>query len=109
MYFCEVLSTIIFSYQNNLSGIKIRAGEWDASNEKERHPYQERNIRQIIIHKDFNAKIVVNDVALLLLEKSLMQADNIGTICLPQSNQVFDSKSCFASGWGKKEFGSRLN
>ncbi|KAI4471158.1 serine protease-related [Holotrichia oblita] len=96
------------NYQNNLGGIKIRAGEWDASSEKERHPYQERNIRQIIIHKEFDPKIVVNDVALLVLEKSLMQADNIGTICLPQSNQVFNSKNCFASGWGKKEFGSRL-
>ncbi|KAI4458059.1 serine protease-related [Holotrichia oblita] len=96
------------NYQNNLGGIKIRAGEWDASSEKERHPYQERNIRQIIIHKEFDPKIVVNDVALLVLEKSLMQADNIGTICLPQSNQVFNSKNCFASGWGKKEFGNKF-
>nr|2B9L_A Chain A, prophenoloxidase activating factor [Holotrichia diomphalia] len=95
------------SYQSNLDAIKIRAGEWDTLTEKERLPYQERKIRQVIIHSNFNPKTVVNDVALLLLDRPLVQADNIGTICLPQQSQIFDSTECFASGWGKKEFGSR--
>ncbi|KRT85679.1 Trypsin, partial [Oryctes borbonicus] len=95
------------NFQNDLTKIKIRAGEWDAVSEKERLPYQERNIKQIIIHNQFNAKIVVNDVALLVLERAFVQAENIGTICLPQNGQVFSSKECFASGWGKREFGRK--
>ncbi|GJQ86226.1 hypothetical protein Trydic_g10073, partial [Trypoxylus dichotomus] len=95
----------VSNFQNDLTKIKIRAGEWDASTDKERLPHQERNVKQIIIHNQFNPKTVVNDVALLVLERSLVQADNIGTVCLPQYNQVFNSKECFASGWGKKEFG----
>lgn len=97
------------SYQSNLDAIKIRAGEWDTLTEKERLPHQERKIRQVIIHSNFNPKTVVNDVALLLLERPFVQADNIGTICLPQQSQVFNSKECFASGWGKKEFGSKYD
>lgn len=88
--------------------IKVRAGEWDTVTEKERHPYQERKIKQIIIHNQFNSKTLTSDMALLVLERPFVQADNIGTICLPPSNHVFDSTKCFASGWGKKEFGSKL-
>lgn len=34
-----------------------------------------------------------------------MLADHIGTICLPPSSLVANSRNCFASGWGKTLFG----
>ncbi|XP_060525281.1 uncharacterized protein LOC132701417 [Cylas formicarius] len=85
--------------------IKIRAGEWDTQTTKERLPYQERNVAQVIIHEEFHPKTVINDVALLILTEPINGADNIGTICLPRQDERIDSKQCFASGWGKDVFG----
>ena len=30
---------------------------------------------------------------------------NVDTVCLPQPGESFDGRSCFATGWGKDEFG----
>ncbi|KAJ8971754.1 hypothetical protein NQ314_000571, partial [Rhamnusium bicolor] len=87
-----------------VNDIKIRAGEWDTQTTKERLPYQERNIVNIITHKDFNPVTVFNDVALLILDRPVDKADNVGTICLPPQGQNIDSRNCFVSGWGKDVF-----
>ncbi|KAF5276066.1 hypothetical protein FQA39_LY00862 [Lamprigera yunnana] len=89
------------------SDIKIRAGEWDTQTERERYVYQERDIKQVITHEGFKLNNLFNDVALLVLETPFDKALHIGTICLPQYGTVFNSKECFASGWGKDVFGQK--
>lgn len=86
--------------------IKVRAGEWDSKTTRERLPYQERNVANIISHKDFVAAGVFNDFALLVLETPMDKAEHIGTVCLPDQGQTIISKNCFVSGWGKNVFGS---
>lgn len=44
------------------SQIKIRAGEWDSQTTKERLPYQERNVKEIITHPEFSLKTLANDI-----------------------------------------------
>lgn len=85
--------------------LKIRAGEWDSQTTNERLPYQEREISQIITHPEFSIKTLANDVALLVLSAPVQLDDHINVICLPQQNQVSTSRDCFASGWGKEDFG----
>lgn len=94
-----------FIFRIKADEIKVRAGEWDTQTIKERIPYQERDIAQIIIHKDFASGPVYNDIALLILKSAFIPAENIGTICLPTQAQELHSKNCFASGWGKDKFG----
>jgi kallikrein len=83
----------------------VRAGEWDTQTQKERLPYQERNVAQIITHEQFQDGILHNDVALLVLDKPFKKAAHIGTICLPEQNELINSQNCLATGWGKNLFG----
>lgn len=42
--------------------VLIRAGEWDTQTTKERLPHQQRNVKSIIVHDDFNSKTLANDI-----------------------------------------------
>lgn len=86
----------------------MRAGEWDTQTTKERLPYQEMDVKEIIIHKDFKPGPVYNDVALLILASQFFEAENIGTICLPEQQQDFAARNCYTMGWGKDKFGKIL-
>lgn len=94
-----------FCSRTKTKDIRIRAGEWDTQTTRERLPYQERNVINIIVHDKFNPNTVPNDFALLVLDSPIEKADNVGTICLPPQNQKIESRNCFVSGWGKDVFG----
>ena len=46
-----------------------------------------------------------NDIALLILESPLILDQHISPICLPTFQQILAENNCFASGWGKNNFG----
>lgn len=94
-----------YFFRAKTKDIRIRAGEWDTQTTRERLPFQERNVANIIVHDQFNPNTVPNDFALLVLEKPIDKLENVGTICLPPQNVRLDSKKCFVSGWGKDVFG----
>lgn len=85
--------------------MKIRAGEWDTQTTKELYIHQDRGVAEVIVHPRFNPKTLHNDVALLILNDPVQIGGHIGLICLPEQDQLFDHKRCFASGWGKDKFG----
>ncbi|XP_059608271.1 phenoloxidase-activating factor 2-like [Phlebotomus argentipes] len=85
--------------------LKVRAGEWDTQTTKERLPFQERTVSQIISHPSYDIKTLANNVALLVLTAPFQLADHINPICLPQQNFLSTSDACYASGWGKDVFG----
>lgn len=60
-----------------------------------------------MIHEDYYAGALYNDVALLFLDEEIKFAPNVDTVCLPPPNLNFDGQRCFASGWGKDTFGKR--
>lgn len=121
------------NFRYRVNQIKIRAGEWDTQTVKERFPYQERDVARMVTHPNFNAKTLANDVGLLFLSQPVEIAENINTvisitshwlnilnwttalilnqriplqICLPSHNFNMDnSKDCYATGWGKSNFG----
>lgn len=85
--------------------LKIRAGEWDTQTQDEIFPHQDRKVVEVIIHEHFNKGALHNDVALLLLDTPVELAENVNTACLPSQNHNFDGSRCFASGWGKDQWG----
>ncbi|KAJ8983011.1 hypothetical protein NQ317_014308 [Molorchus minor] len=89
----------------NISNVRVRVGEWDTQTTRERLPYQERDVVNVIIHPEFHPKTVYNDFALLILDRPVDQAENVGTICLPRQSEIINSANCFVSGWGKNVFG----
>lgn len=56
--------------------------------------------------KKFNVSgALYNDIALLILDTPVTDAENIGIVCLPPVNEEPPSARCYASGWGKDVFG----
>lgn len=88
-----------------ISEFKVRAGEWDTQTEKERLPYQENSVRQIIMHPEYHLANLFNDFALLVLDKPFVLNDHISPICLPPQNFQSTSQKCISNGWGKDTFG----
>lgn len=85
--------------------LKVRVGEWDTQTTAEPLPHQDRNIIDIVIHPDFQNESLRNDIALLFLEIPVEIAENVNTVCLPPPEEIFDFERCFATGWGKDQFG----
>ncbi|CAB4065920.1 unnamed protein product [Lepeophtheirus salmonis] len=88
--------------------IKIRCGEWDSQNEVEPMIHQDREIKDIRIHPQFDSKNIKNDIALLFMEEDFELAPHVDTICLPDNLagiNSYDQIDCFATGWGKDKFG----
>lgn len=45
--------------------LKVRAGEWDTQTTKERLPYQERNVKAVVVHQDFHSRSLANDIVII--------------------------------------------
>jgi len=91
----------------NPTELKIRCGEWDTQNETEPYPHQDRKVANLEIHPLFEPKNLFNDFALLFTQEDFVLASHIDTVCLPNIDEVFDNERCFATGWGKDQFGSQ--
>ncbi|VVC98030.1 unnamed protein product [Leptidea sinapis] len=94
-------------YVTAMRAMKIRAGEWDTQTTKEIYPYQDRDVEQVVVHKDFNKNNLFYDIALLFLSTPVELAPNVGVVCLPPPRErAVKATRCFASGWGKDKFGT---
>merc|ERR1711936_757728 len=85
--------------------LKVRCGEWDTQRVSEPRAHQDRRIRNVDIHPEFNERNLANDWALLYTEEDFELEEHIDTVCLPQPDDIFDYQTCHATGWGKDQFG----
>jgi len=84
----------------------VRCGEWDTQTESEPLKHQDRNVTVIIMHPEFVAKNVYNNIALVLFDAPFELANHVDTICLPKYQENFDDRrKCFVKGWGVDKFG----
>merc|ERR1719187_2203004 len=94
-------------YANDPTSLVVRCGEWDTQTEGEPLPHQDRNVKEVVLHPEFNKGNLVNTIAILFLEEEFVLADHIDTICLPDYKDYYaDSSECFVKGWGKDHFGA---
>merc|ERR1719458_1143241 len=89
--------------------LKSRCGEWDTQNQTEPRPHQDRYVQNLDIHPEFNPRNLANDWAVLYTAQNFDLQAHIDTVCLPQPEELFDFQTCFATGWGKDEFGAAGN
>lgn len=87
------------------NSLKTRFGEWDTQKTYERYPHQDRNVISVKIHPQYNSGALYNDFALLFLDSPVTLAPNVDTVCLPHPNDKFDYDTCWATGWGRDQFG----
>jgi plasma kallikrein len=83
----------------------VRAGEWDTKTDKEPLKHFDNKVKEIIVHPDYAVAGLLNDIALIVLEKEVADEPHIGTVCLPTQYQEFDQTNCVSSGWGKNQYG----
>merc|ERR1712240_28593 len=93
-------------FQQEPTKLKIRCGEWDTQNQTEPRPHQDRYVQNLDIHPEFNPRNLANDWAVLYTSQDFDLQAHIDTICLPDPEEIFDGQTCFATGWGKDQFGA---
>jgi len=85
----------------------VRCGEHNVKTEDHILESQESRVAEIIIHPEYNAKNVRNNLAILRTEENFVYQEHIGRVCLPAPDQSFEQESsCYSSGWGKDDFSS---
>lgn len=74
--------------------LQARLGEWDVNHEVEFYPHIERNIVSVIVHPEFYAGTLVNDIAILKLDHDVNFEENphISAACLPDKHDDFIGK-----------------
>lgn len=84
--------------------LKVRLGEYDVSTTAEPLPHQEFNVSDIKIHPNFNNATLVNDIALLKLERPAKRQQNIDVVCVAKPEELDESRlsSCYVTGWGRR-------
>merc|ERR1712077_109342 len=93
-------------FRQNPTELKIRCGEWDTQHQTEPYPHQDRLVSNLAIHPEFDGRNLQNDFAVLFVSEDFILDQHIDTACLPAADEIFDSATCFATGWGKDQFGA---
>merc|ERR1712218_511785 len=93
-------------FRQNPTELKIRCGEWDTQHQTEPYPHQDREVSNLAIHPEFDGRNLQNDFALLFVSEDFILDQHIDTACLPAADEIFDSATCFTTGWGKDQFGA---
>ena len=93
-------------FEEDPTSLKIRCGEWDTQNQTEPRPHQDRYVEALDIHPEFDRRNLRNNWAVLYTSENFDLQAHIDTICLPHPKEVFEGESCFATGWGKDQFGA---
>merc|ERR1711953_694881 len=96
----------VHKFQAEPSKLKVRCGEWDTQSQNEPRAHQDRAVHQVDLHPEFNGRNLANDWALLYTREKFELQEHIDTICLPDPEEVFEGQDCFATGWGKDQFGA---
>lgn len=87
----------LYFFRNDISNLVVRAGLWDLQIENETFTHQDRYVKKIVIHPDYNAKGLYNNLALIFTEDHFTLQENIKFMCLPTSNYTFNNTLCFTS------------
>lgn len=60
-----------------------------------------RNVHKIIHHEEFQRKVLVNDIALIIVQKNFVFNDRVQAVALPSFDIALPAnESVFVSGWG---------
>ncbi|KAL4717894.1 hypothetical protein ACJJTC_005739 [Scirpophaga incertulas] len=80
-------------------------GENDISGDKEPRRPVSRNVRRVIVHRQYDAATFENDLALLELESPIKFDAHIVPICMPPDEADFTGRVATVTGWGRLKYG----
>eukprot|EP00090_Calanus_glacialis_P017552 TRINITY_DN2728_c0_g1_i9.p1 TRINITY_DN2728_c0_g1~~TRINITY_DN2728_c0_g1_i9.p1 ORF type:complete len:527 (-),score=114.06 TRINITY_DN2728_c0_g1_i9:161-1741(-) len=94
-------------WRDSASDFQVRCGEHNVKTETELLDSQETEVQRIILHPQYDAKRVYNNLAILQTKENFVYQKHIGPVCLPSPQQNFDNEeNCWSSGWGADAYDS---
>ncbi|KAH8403326.1 hypothetical protein KR222_010823 [Zaprionus bogoriensis] len=92
----------------NVSDLRLVAGEWDAAVELEPLAHQTRPVAELLLHPNYTQSPAAHNIAVLLLppEQPFELAPHVQGICLPPPQIVYNYSQCYVAGWRKRDFGT---
>ncbi|XP_042888442.1 serine proteinase stubble-like [Penaeus japonicus] len=91
-----------------LTELTVRLGEWDVRAASEFFSHIELRAASLLVHPQYYAGNLVNDIAIITLDHHVDFAANphISPVCLPDAYSTFVGHRCQSTGWGKDAFGN---
>lgn len=80
-------------------------GEYDISGEVESKRSISKNVKRVIVHRQYDAGTFENDIALLELESPVSYDLHIVPICMPDDDDDFTGRMASVTGWGRLKYG----
>ncbi|XP_063697796.1 serine protease filzig [Culicoides brevitarsis] len=87
-----------------LASLVAVLGEHDISGELEAKRSITKNVKQIIVHRQYDPATFENDLALLQLESPVHYDTHIVPICLPPDSADFTGRKATITGWGRLKY-----
>ncbi|XP_037087301.1 protein masquerade-like [Pollicipes pollicipes] len=78
-----------------------RVGDWDLAADDELYDAYDVEVVQVIVHPDYYAGNLQNDVALLMLDPPVEGLPHVLPACLPPPHADFTHQHCWVTGWGQ--------
>ncbi|XP_055595572.1 serine protease filzig [Uranotaenia lowii] len=80
-------------------------GEFDISSDLETKRSVTKNVKRVIVHRQYDAATFENDLAILELESPIHYDVHIVPICMPGDDADFTGRMATVTGWGRLTYG----
>ncbi|XP_055540095.1 serine protease filzig [Wyeomyia smithii] len=80
-------------------------GEFDISSDLETKRSVTKNVKRVIVHRQYDAATFENDLAILELESPIHYDVHIVPICMPADEADFTGRMATVTGWGRLTYG----
>nr|XP_036216008.1 serine protease filzig [Bactrocera oleae] len=88
-----------------LASLVAVMGEFDISGDLESKRAVTKNVKRVIVHRQYDPATFENDLALLELESPVQFDTHIVPICMPNDLADFTGRMATVTGWGRLKYG----
>ncbi|TMW54689.1 hypothetical protein DOY81_000220, partial [Sarcophaga bullata] len=88
-----------------LASLVAVMGEFDISGDLESKRAVTKNVKRVIVHRQYDPATFENDIALLELESPVQFDTHIVPICMPSDVADFTGRMATVTGWGRLKYG----
>uniref|UniRef100_A0A1I8PL66 Peptidase S1 domain-containing protein n=1 Tax=Stomoxys calcitrans TaxID=35570 RepID=A0A1I8PL66_STOCA len=88
-----------------LASLVAVMGEFDISGDLESKRAVTKNVKRVIVHRQYDPATFENDIALLELESPVQFDTHIVPICMPSDTADFTGRMATVTGWGRLKYG----
>ncbi|XP_067630336.1 serine protease filzig isoform X2 [Eurosta solidaginis] len=88
-----------------LASLVAVMGEFDISGDLESKRSVTKNVKRVIVHRQYDPATFENDLALLELDSQVQFDTHIVPICMPNDHADFTGRMATVTGWGRLKYG----